>query len=207
MTDKNINFYEEMEGYYIAERSDEETIWHCQIEDKIIPLVLSVRTYDEIHDSPEELEEFEDELYLIEFEVMVHKDHICKSYLEGVFSSMGMDDNFKIEDMCYFDILNYGGGVSYVDPLSINPDSYNRDYFVTDNNNNVYMKDFNFEELKKFVIERVPAIFGLIGFVLDRRTRGLGTTGWDEIQRFTKDADIVSLALKKRKEMIEEINK
>lgn len=202
MSNENIEFNEELEGHYIVERSDENTIWHCQIGDQIIPLVLSVRAYpdDEMgFEVPEELEEFEGDLHLIDFEVMVHKDHICKSYLEGVLGSCGMGEDFGIEDLMYFDIMGYGGGVSHVEPLSINPDSYNKDYFVKDDKNNIYMKDLDFEELKKFTLNRVSAIFGLIGFILDRRTRGLGTTGWDEIKQFTEGTDIMTLALEKRK--------
>ena len=202
MSDKNINFYEELEGHYIIERSDVETIWHCQIGDKIIPLVLSVRAYpdDEMgYDVPEELEEFEGDLHLIDFEVMVHKDHICKSFLEGVLGSCGMGEDFEIKDLMYFDIMGYGGGVTHVQPLGINPNSYNKDYFVKDDKGNIYMKDLDFEELKKFTIERVPAIFGLIGFILDRQTRRIGTTGWDEINQFIKGTDSVRDAMNRCK--------
>ena len=80
------------------------------------------------------------------------------------------------------------------DNLQLIEETYNYGYYIplhsvtTTNENEV-------EQIIKSAKATHMAVTGLIGFELDHMRNGIGNTGWDMLDDFCNDADIVQLAL------------
>lgn len=174
--DRKINFTDESDGFFLIERSDNKMNWSVETyEEKKIPLVVTIELYSEDEEFPME----------VFFQIMVHKDYISDNYLKDVKEACG-GMNIPLNDISYQMIDSYGGGVCYFYPIKELTKS-EKSIFLINKEGLLLMKEYDISALKKLIIPKLDKIFKGIYYLLDRTTRRMGTTGWDEIDRFIKD--------------------
>jgi len=203
-----------MENTYNIELNDYDSIamglltrndnaWSCGLSERNLKLMLA---FEFMNWKEYGMEMPEDNLdnytYTAETTIMPIMDEIAKSVLQNIADS----NDIQLDEVNLLDISQHMGLGVMVNLQSVNPKDFDLKTIrkingepsikVVDNiiliHNDYGMKPF----IKDWVIPRSEGIMGLIGFYLDRRTRGIGTTGWNELEAFLGE-DIIQNAFNK----------
>ena len=127
------------------------------------------------------------------FSLMAHPKHFHETYLKGILSSTGMDD-IDTKDISFIaDAHSYSGGIAFslegvtsshtstVDSIEVHNEKYGDRYFKNAEDAEQY--------LRQVYAYNVEAMMMLSGFVLDRYTNRIGTTGWMILEHQVKGTD------------------
>lgn len=186
---------------------DEELRLSDEINIKYVPEEIKdqyCEEYGELSDD-EILEKFEEDYYgwLIEFNILPIMDQISNEVKEECLSGCEM----PVEDCTLMDINMYMGLGVPIEIRSVNPDDFELENLKRINGLPAVIpikggflmhQDYSLEDLvNDYVKPRTSAIMLMIGFYLDKQTRGIGTTGWDELNEFVKNINPVNAILEK----------
>lgn len=176
MENKQIENYFNEGNYFLIHKDPK--MWNCTIGDRTINLVLGIQILKCSDMSKEELKKdgeiYDREVYIT---IIPHIDEISKEMKE---TCIGDDeiDLCNLEDI----VMNYGYGAN-INLMSINPDQINPKVFIVDDNTILLNKEIDDHDfIREVVYPRVLAVFGLVGFFLDKQNRPFGSNGWDEIE-------------------------
>jgi len=174
----------------------------CQIGG--IPCPVKLGVIFQVMDLNEILEPYEHEYrFCIETQIVV-LNPISNEFLARAASCYG--DEISIEDMDMETkvrtIFDYAGGIPvFIDSVSgAGNKAHESDFaeqkcaWFTGPWGNKYIR-FRDEEtalawLKEVYAPNMRAIFGLIGFTLDRPINRIGTTGWNVVEQWTRNKDM-----------------
>jgi hypothetical protein len=124
---------------------------------------------------------------------MVVPEELGDKYAEEIIKTSGGDLKKK-SDIQAFDAAGWGGGVP-VDMESVSSIAKSDvDSVVTEINGDKMRLFKSHDDAQRYVKDvyskNASAVFGLIGFQLDRRVNGLGDTGWDIISHQAFDTPV-----------------
>lgn len=173
----------------------------CQIGSLPVPIKLGV--VFQVMDLNEIMEPYGHEYpFCIETQIVV-LNPISKEFLASAAECCG--DGITTEDMDMETkvrtIYDYAGGIAvFIDSVSGAGNKAHESDFANQKTawftgpwNNKYVRFRDIETAEKWLKEvyapNMRAIFGLIGFTLDRPINRMGTTGWDVIEQWTRNKD------------------
>lgn len=184
--------------------------WVCNAHTPLVAVVESISSSDMCDDEDDR------DYWLFTVGIMPRIEVMHKDFLQKARDGCGFakDDDGNIT---YDDIQRYCGSIPVnINAFSIPNEHLDFEYEKCGIDIKVICKDgkaFSDEEIiKAYILPRLSAVFGLIGFVLDRQIRRIGTTGWDELNFYLKNIDPIQKAMKnitnkgsKKKKMLESL--
>jgi hypothetical protein len=154
-------------------------------------------------------EEYKKYPFTVQTSLMVHPKYFSQEYIRDFSGCACADtDKYTLYD-ALMDAYGYGGGI----PVNIESVSGSKtcgaDSKIIENSRGGDFRHFKtFDDAEKYIktvyASNISAVMGLIGFYLDNRVNGIGTTGWDFIYNMTEGRDLFKPAWDRMKNMREE---
>ena len=171
-TDSTFQEYEEGDSFFYIEND----IHECEISNKKVKYQIVIENLD-FHQSTGEKNG--DRYIVTLFLVPIFKS-LSKSYKQSILDEFNEEEQKyynKNYDMLTRDIFDYGFNI----PLETQSARTEKEA----------------EKLVEIAKAIIPCVTGLIGFVLDAPRNMIGNTGWDFLEDYCSDKDLLKLAMKR----------